>query len=274
MPDLAQLVNALLRDVARARFASDLYARDVARYYEADGLLRRFPVPRPELAEVEFDLKFLVDGFQLEPTQHELAEATRATVLEPYADRITGTIVEAAEAQLGQEPVERQAWARSVTSASARIDLRQAVLKVLTDRFGRSTGAPPPDLERIGVALRATARAFVRGHLHPAEAQRAAAEALAESAAGAAHLAPILLALQDELARAAADRGDCRVEVTVAGDRLAQAAAGTISSVRVKAAIRNYVWTQVEAPADAAPTHEDGKPSEPARPVWRALNAE
>lgn len=271
MADLAQFVNALLRDVAKARFGSDLYARDVARYYESDGLLRRFPVPRTEVSEVEFDVKFLVDALQLETTQHELTEATLATIFEPHTDRIAAAIIDAAMSRAGEE--ER----RRLGSAPARIDLRQAVLKWLTEHWGRPLDATAkPDVAGAVEALRSEAKKFVQDELRPKEKERAAAEALADAVAKEVRLEPLLGALRDELERARAHRGDCRVEVVISGDRLQQAQAAAISTIRVKASVRNYVWTQVERHGETEPAAEAGGPEAPqgqAR-VWRALNAE
>ena len=60
MADLQQIVGAILRDLAKARFSSDIYSRSIARYYENDLLLRRFSVPRADIEEVEVDLKFSI----------------------------------------------------------------------------------------------------------------------------------------------------------------------------------------------------------------------
>lgn len=269
MPDLSQVVGALLRDVAKARFGSDLYARDVARYYEQDGLLRRFPVPRPEVTEVEIDLKFQIGSIAPEPTQHELTEATLATIHEPFAHRVTLAILDALGAELERKTREPQLRvAPSVEHKAGRtwvvIDVRKAVLKALLDAWGRAGDArTAEDAVRLAAKVRSAVAAQLARDLEPTDAERAADErAQPPPPAGPAartvrdltgatldrarpQVEDLLKGLADELARASGGRGDCRVDVEVGHDRLSQAAEGALSSIRLKATVRNYVWTQV-----------------------------
>jgi hypothetical protein len=69
-PQLFQVIGAALRDVAQARFMSDLYSRQISFTYEKDPLLRRFPVPRVEVDEVELTLQFAVAEVSVDPHRH------------------------------------------------------------------------------------------------------------------------------------------------------------------------------------------------------------
>lgn len=284
MADLAQVVGGLLRDLAKARFGSDLYARDVARYYEQDGLLRRFPVPRPEVTEVEIDLKFQVGSVDPEPTQHELTEATLATVHEPFASRITIAVMDGLRQALERTLREGLQVAPSVRKKAGRtwvlIDVRKAALKVLLDAWGRAAEPRrPEDLDRLTAQLRTALADQLARDLEPTDAERQEDERQAHAApqpgkgprsardlAGAAlegagaQVQELVKRLAAELAQASAGRGDCRVNVEVGHDRLSAAPPGALSSIRVKATVKNYVWTQVSA--EKGDTH------------WYALNPE
>ncbi|HET9596924.1 MAG TPA: hypothetical protein VFP65_15150 [Anaeromyxobacteraceae bacterium] len=269
MADLSQVVGGLLRDLAKARFGSDLYARDVARYYEQDGLLRRFPPPRPEITEVEIDLKFLVGAVDLDATQHDLSEAILATVYEAYADRVTIAVVDALQRQ--PLPPDMGANARR---GFVRIDVRKRVLKAMLDTWGRvAKPRPPPEVAQLAGKLAQELNEVLPGdlawresstHEPPSDdtSRRDEAAKLAKAAldASAEEVRRHLAELASELVKASEDRADCRVEVEVGHERLSQAAPGAVSSIRVKAAIRNYVWTQVA--------------TEKGDQAWYALNPE
>jgi hypothetical protein len=71
---------------------------------------------------------------------------------------------------------------------------------------------------------------------------------------------PRLNSLQEKITMVWTKRGDCRVDIEVAADRLAKAPEATISTIKIKAVLRNYVWTQMEVKPDGR--------------VWRALTPE
>lgn len=288
MADLAQIVGGLLRDLAKARFGSDLYARDVARYYEQDGLLRRFPVPRPEVSEVEIDLKFLVGSIELEPTQHELTEATLATVYEPFAAGITTAVIDALGDEIRTTIREEELHLPSSIQEKAgrtwvMIDVRKAVLKRLLDAWGRvAEERGPDDVRELARKVREKVDEELMRDLEPGEAERKEEQQAAQQRkdagdvrasrtakeivqatldASAPRIEELVKRLADELATASAGRGDCRVNVEVGHDRVSPTPEGAISTIRVKATIRNYVWTQVQS------QHGDND-------VWYALNAE
>src|SRR6266436_5440059 len=69
-PELYQLVGAALRDVAQARHMADLFSRQISYCYEKDPVLRRFPVPRVEVDEVEMTFQFLITKVAIDPDRH------------------------------------------------------------------------------------------------------------------------------------------------------------------------------------------------------------
>jgi hypothetical protein len=88
MPELCQVVGAILRDVSQARFMSDLYSRQISFSYENDSLLRRFPVPRAEIEEVEFNLPFVVTGVRVDEKRHQSRNAAVGRIFDDYSLRI------------------------------------------------------------------------------------------------------------------------------------------------------------------------------------------
>ena len=64
MAELNAIIGTVLRELAQARYMSDIYSRDLSRLYEKDPLLRMFPVPRAEVQEVELSLKFAISDIR------------------------------------------------------------------------------------------------------------------------------------------------------------------------------------------------------------------
>ena len=76
MAELQHFLGSIFRDIAQARFTSDIYSRNISKYYEQDPLLRRFPTPRTDVDEVEVDLKFVLSGLEQTAAQDEGREAS------------------------------------------------------------------------------------------------------------------------------------------------------------------------------------------------------
>jgi hypothetical protein len=67
---------------------SDLYSRQISFAYERDSLLRRFPVPRGEIQEVEFQLPFIVTGVRIDRDRHQSRNAAIGGIFDDYSLRI------------------------------------------------------------------------------------------------------------------------------------------------------------------------------------------
>ena len=88
LPELYQVVGATLRDVAQARFMSDLFSRQISFVYEGDGVLRRFPVPRVDINEAEITLYFAIKEVALDPQRHTSRNAAIGSLFDQYSVRI------------------------------------------------------------------------------------------------------------------------------------------------------------------------------------------
>lgn len=64
MATFENVLGSILRDIGEARVSSDIYARDASFAYQKDPVLRRFPVPRVDISELEVDLKFSISDIK------------------------------------------------------------------------------------------------------------------------------------------------------------------------------------------------------------------
>lgn len=146
MADLQQVVGAILRDLAKARFGSDLYSRSIARYYENDYLLRKFPVPRSDIEEVEIDLKFSISEIQSSAVNTEGREANVAVLLERAVEELVATFLDLARDMTGSdEDLDKQLReliSKGFGSPTLRIEMRQKVLGISSNPIRTSSGRP------------------------------------------------------------------------------------------------------------------------------------
>lgn len=279
MAELHQIIGAILRDISKARFSSDIYSRDIARCYEQDPLLRRFPSPRSEIEQVEIDLKFSIMNVAFEPSQTESREATAAVVFAHYANKIAEVVITKAVALIGQSPetgtgkwVERAK--RWIDSIPFKIDVQQDVLHYLMDGYSSLINPDGQiDLEVISNGVKAVvSKTFVRelkgledylserDEKEWLEGEPEDLSALTKSIIDAIDLTAQFATLKTDIQELWTRRGDCRVEVDVSADKLSHMQESTISTVKIKTVVRNYVWTQIEKKPDGR--------------IWRSLNPE
>jgi hypothetical protein len=57
MPQLSGILAGILRDVATARFESDMASAKLVDFYRRDPVLQCFPVPRVEIKSIDIHLK-------------------------------------------------------------------------------------------------------------------------------------------------------------------------------------------------------------------------
>jgi hypothetical protein len=251
MAELDQVLGAILQNITQARFASDVYSRDVSRYYEQDALLRRFPVPRAEIDEIDVDLRFVITGANAGAVgaNHEASTAqafSRASF--GLAARVFDVLIAAfaAETEL----------VAALRRTSPRISLQQDILVELERNQGHLVRDGKLDLKRTGDTVLAVVDAFLPVYFGQIEA--AAKVADAQSAVRRDDpLLPLLQDLAGNVERALAAGGAIELDVGVTTAALSDARAETISSIRLKARVRNYTWSQVD--------EKNGR-------AWRSLN--
>ncbi|MGF1629109.1 MAG: hypothetical protein ACFCUT_06530 [Kiloniellaceae bacterium] len=259
MADLQQVVGAILRDLAKARFSADLYSRSIARYYENDYLLRRFPVPRADVEEVEIDLKFSIADVPESEVNHESQEANAAVLFERSVERLVATFLDVARLRNDEDQAFRDTWwkylDKGFNSTELRIEMRQKVLRYfiesythLIDDEGKfSTDLALGELERpIRWAMEPyTKETYVQGSDAEVAMKRDLRDMVLPLMAhkdiktAMAAMAPAIKAIWQ-------GNSDARLEIMIEGGKLAQLSEAAISSVKIKAVVRNMVWTEVK----------------------------
>ncbi|KIH76031.1 hypothetical protein SAMN05660860_02650 [Geoalkalibacter ferrihydriticus] len=256
MAELHQILGALLRDIAQARFSSDIYSRNISRYYEQNSLLRRFPVPRAEIEEVEIELKFSLSGVDFSGGSGEGREVQLASFFERQSNALASRFVETAAAaarSLGKDDL-----ASELGREAFRIDLRQDMLRYLMNNYPHlidAGGRFDADAAQEGLKP-VVARALA----YRMERVESVDPDLARGILGKTEIKSVLALMQKEIREFWGRGGDCRVLAEIGGAALAELPPEVISSIKIKAGLRNYNWTQIES-------QEEGR-------TWRSLSPE
>lgn len=259
MADLQQILGAILRDLAKARFSSDLYSRSIARYYEGDYLLRKFPVPRADVDEVEIDLKFSISDVLRSEADSESREANAAVVLERSTERLVSTFLDVAGQREQQDRALRDSRSRYVDkgfgSAVLRIEMRQKVLRYFIESYTHfidddgnfDVEKALADLERpFRWAMEQYAKDEYREDRDAVGEMKAALREVVEPVIASDDVKKAVSAMSAPLKSIWQQSSDARLEILVEGSQLAQLGEAAISSVRIKAVVRNLIWTEVK----------------------------
>jgi hypothetical protein len=251
MAQLHHVIGAILRDIAQGRVSSDLYSREVSRYYEQDSMLRLFPIPRTEIKEIQIDLRFGIQAVAIDTDRTEDRDARLAGLFERYVGRICQAIF--ARLENADEPVRARFSELDTPAWRAGV---QAVLIGYFEENGKDVVSETTRTE--GEETESTLnlkRDQVKKDLVPLLAA-AVYEPLStedpelKTAIGTVKgsitrdIGEQLEGLDEEVGLLAAS--EYRVEVDVTADRLQELPEAAISTIRITTAMRNYVWSQVE----------------------------
>ena len=256
MADLQQVVGAILRDLAKARFSSDIYSRSIARYYENDYLLRKFPVPRADVEEVEIDLKFSIAEVSRNEVDTEGREANVAFLLERTVEKLVATFLDLArdfvDAEANRELAEalRKALTKGFGSATLRIELRQRVLRYFIESYTHLIGPQGEfDSKRVLRDLRRPLfwgfSEYRRDGVEQAELEGPLNQ-LIDHVLGQEDFIAAVRGLAAPIKQIWQSNYDARLDVEVQGDKLAELGEAAISTIKIKAVVRNMVWTEVK----------------------------
>jgi hypothetical protein len=291
MPELHHIIASILRDISQARASSDIYSRNLSKYYEQDPLLRRFPTPRTDIDEIEIDLKFAISGIEINPSQEENREAMAATIFVKYSEYITEAFFDAIlnsldrllkEKKIDNEKIDPQTL-KKIRGFEHRIYLRQDILlyfQLQKDRLLakiRDGGAHQDIKENI---LHRVFEKIDEGELSESQLRMAKSLLFQDSKLSTTDLKllekhvfkdaldkklkEILQEMQEPLSYVWERKGDEKIEgdkkisVEVTADKLRETPESVISLIKIKARVQNYIWTKVE--------HEGRQ--------WRSLNPE
>jgi len=256
MADLQQVVGAILRDLAKARFGSDLYSRSIARYYENDYLLRKFPVPRSDIEEVEIDLKFSISEVQGSGVNTEGREANIAVLLERGVEEMVATFIDLGR-EMTEAPANRalreqleQRISKGFGSPTLRIEMRQKALRYFIESYTHLIG-PDGDFNS-DLALRDIRSPFFwalaeyRNEGVTNEQLDEPLNPLFDHVFAHRDFVEAIKALEEPIKQIWHHNYDARLEVEIEGGKLAQLSESAISSIRIKAIVRNMIWTEVK----------------------------
>jgi plasmid stabilization system protein ParE len=281
MAELHHILGSILRDVSQSRVTSDLYSRNISKYYEQDPLLRRFPIPRTDIEEVEIDLKFAISGIETNASQNENREAITADLLVRFSEAIAqyffDALIGGIDKLVAEESIPHpdEETVKRIRFFEHRIYLKQDILvyfqrhrerlvklldsdKVLSDliedimeRRFYTLETDPQETKGIDVNQLLFQQSppeikQVLGDIKAAVLDKAFKEGLSV----------MLKELEEPLSAIWHQGGDkkANVEVTVAG--LSELSEQAVSTIKVKARVKNYRWSKVE--------HEGKR--------WRALD--
>lgn len=257
MAKLSDILGSVFRDISQARVSSDLYSRNISKYYEQDPLLKRFPVPRTEVEEVEVDLKFVLEGLETTDVQDEGREAALATIIVKIAKDLSDRAYDELRDIIPAETEDLEEERKKVEGFEYRIYLSQDILLYFQrskeelhgkGKFDRREASE--DLEKI--ISRQLSKVFADAVVPEGQWKK-----YIDGAIKALDLDAYLRRMRDPL-REAYGKEDTKLDIEVTVDKLAHAPENGISSIKLKAKVRNYVWNKVQ--------HE-GK-------TWHALNPE
>jgi hypothetical protein len=249
MPELHQILGSLFSDIAQSVFTSDLYSRDISRYYEQDGLLRHFPVPRTEISELEVDLKFAIAGIELNPAQAIGREANAATIFidfsydlsESFYEELHNTLLELRnQGKLIPDAVLEQA-----ASAVNSIYLRQDLLRFFQRNQGTLIEEGTFQADKARDEIMEILEKHLEGLVGEDLTKKEKKDTL-NRIRKAIKLDAGLKALVEPLRFAWNRAGDFKMDVEITADKLSELGSEHLSSVHVRTRVRNYKWSEVE----------------------------
>jgi hypothetical protein len=259
MAELHHLVGAILRDLAQGRVTSDLYSREVSRYYEQDSLLRLFPIPRTEIKEVEIDLKFALAEIAIDPDRTDDRGAKLSGIFERYGEAITNAVLTTLQAtaprNAGWQSLVPEFVTENRTALTTEVvNYFEANKDKLVEQQTVTTQAGQTDSNltlKKPATLSGLKEIIERIVYVPLSAQLSAA-----SIAGGSKALPTaktavskeLLSQVNSLSNEVeyVEATEYKAEVMVTAAELQTIAEVSISSIRIVTSMRNYVWSQVD----------------------------
>ena len=251
MPRLHQILGSLFSDIAQSVFASDLYSREISRYYEQDGLLRHFPVPRTEISELEVNLKFAISEIESNPAQAIEFEVNAATVFIDFSNTLAASFYRELHNSLTE--LRRQGRLisadelRQAASGVETIYLGQDLLRFFLRHYGSliEDGELQVDkaLEEILEILQTKLRYLVSEEWTDKDKKD-----LLNRITHAIHLKSGMEELKKSLRSVWKQAGDFGMEVEITAEKLGELSSEQLSSVHIRTRVRNYKWSDIETP--------------------------
>jgi hypothetical protein len=262
MAGIDDIVGALLRDVTNSRVTSDMYSRNISRYYEQDAILRRFPVPRMEIDTLEMDLSFAINNVEVDPLRKEGLESRLVIIFERQSDAMTvdfiDAVVEIIRNKHSHESNDMGAWYelfKYVWSAEYHQSVRARIMRYLdiTQRHLIDTKS----IFDLSDATKEITKIFLRRWkylIDDFQAENADIELgmipTESDLIEAMQLEHRIDSLREEIQQALKDRGGVRVDIIVDSGQLLEIDQSTLCSLKIVTKIKNYNWTKIDEPGE------------------------
>lgn len=258
MAELHQIIGSVLRDVAQARMASDVYSRNISNYYEQDPLLRRFPTPRTEIDEVEFELKFVLDGLQSNQAQNEEREVSAASLFTNFSFALSESFFDALNDHTKDiyddlEPeTQRRLRSNDPTQASGwaqfeyRIYVKQSLVLYFQRNRDRLIQNATLQVDTATTEIKDLLKNWIKKILEDPNLSEEKLEVIQKKVISALNLKDKVEQLKDPVLQIEDLQGDLKLNVEVTLDKLMETPAPAISSIKIKSKVRNYLWAKIE----------------------------
>jgi len=254
--ELYQLVGSALRDVAQARFMSDMYTRQISFGYERDAVLRRFPVPRVEIEEAQIVLHFAVKHVRADPARATSRHAAMGSLFDQYSVRIVRESISLVRAAVRDLPAQalNEPQRAAITNFEKKVQLedsRDALSGRLlqyfnenADRMLKNDGAldvatVEADLGRLSISILKQPETL--GLKQAGAALDWNALARAESDLVSKRLGELSVALQAVKGR----YPDYSIDLELDPEKI-RASALPMSSITIKSSVKGYSWSKVD----------------------------
>ena len=258
MAERSALLGSVLKELAQARYMADNYSCTLSELYEDNASLRMFPVPRAEIEEAEFTLRFAVAD--LVRAEGRFKDRVREILNRHGRSIARGVLDNVADIDAGLPD-----WRESVRGIGTRDheDLQSAIVAGLLEGMmpavsegfarGRKAGKLAGGIDRTELARTVGGRirrwlaglAFVREALVAVAAKHSADPYQPFTDA-------IQTALDARLDGVLDDLGNVELEdlysldIDATSDGLRDLPADKLTSLTIKLAVRNYIWATVE----------------------------
>lgn len=233
--DLGQVLGGILAGIAEARSLGDRYSRVLAVEYDKDELMRAFPVPRAEFANIELEMRLAIDD----------TESKSPPPIASFVDSSASIATEAVVNAL-----------RDLGTRRKPSSLEKSIKPIITRELAARTAVA------VAMPLPGKVQAFDTDSIILSIVSWLKEAKLTDLASGIQEPLKKLL----EPARVAHEEGvgDLRaqglfsgktLQVRIAHTELADLRPDILSSVKLTINLRNYEWTQVDV-KDGEPVHK------------------
>jgi hypothetical protein len=250
--ELYQLLGSALRDVAQARFVSDLFSRQISFQYEKDALLRRFPVPRVDIDEAELNLYFAVQSVEIDPNRGTTRNAAIGGLFHSYGIRIARDALD----------LLRKAAGSTLASDKAQFEKRilsDDHIEMLGGRVTQYLNENVDTLFDMGEFKRKKVDEYLSDKFLPSVfneqqlssfAQEDTREGWERAIRQARDAALVLWStavgdLAADIAKLRDKYPDYKILVAIDPEAL-RASGAAVSSIKIKGSVKNYKWSKVD----------------------------